>query len=268
MKTTTRAHLAGVLAAAVVIGALATAPAAQAAPLSDAEMVGLLKTIDDRQHNGGDYKSLAYIEQKEKGKSDLLYEAVIYRRDEDDKLMILFLKPKAEAGKGYLRIDKNLFMYDPTTGKWERRTERERIGGTDSRRSDFDESRLAEEYTPSWVGEDKLGKKTASHLKLVAKPGADVAYPTLALWIDADTGNVLKQQEFALSGRLMRTSYYPMWSRMFSPSKGADIWFPKKIHIYDEVEKGNQTTVVLQKVDLSSLQANMFTKAWLESKSR
>ena len=24
-----------------------------------------------------------------------------------------------QAGKGYLRLDRNLFMYDPTTGKWE-----------------------------------------------------------------------------------------------------------------------------------------------------
>ena len=37
----------------------------------------------------------------------------------------------------------------PTVGKWERRTERERIAGTDSRRADFDESRLAEEYEPA-----------------------------------------------------------------------------------------------------------------------
>ena len=62
--------------------------------------------------------------------------------------MFLFLKPKASQGQGYLRLDKNLWFYDPSVGKWERRTERERIGGTNSRRSDFDESRLAEEYDP------------------------------------------------------------------------------------------------------------------------
>ena len=80
----------------------------------------------------GDYKALAYLEQKEKDKTDVVREAVVYRRDADDKLMILFTKPKTEAGKGYLRLDKNLWSYDPTVGKWERRTERERIGGTDT----------------------------------------------------------------------------------------------------------------------------------------
>jgi hypothetical protein len=247
---------------------LALPLAATAAPLNAQQMVEVLKVIDDRQRNGGDYKSLAYIEQKEKDKNDLVYEAVVYRRDADDKLMILFTQPKAEAGKGYLRIDKNLWSYDPTVGKWERRTERERIGGTDSRRADFDESRLAEEYDPTFVGEEKLGKFAVWHLKLKARAGVDVAYPVTELWIDQATSNVLKRQEYALSGRLMRTAYYPQWEKMFSPSKGAEIYYPKSIRIFDEVEKANSTVVLIQSVDLNSLPANIFTKAWLESKSR
>lgn len=238
-----------------------------AEPLTETQMHDLLSVIDDRQRNSGDYKALAFIEQKEKGKEDLLYESVIHRRDENDELVILFLRPKSEAGKGYLRIEKNLFFYDPTVGKWERRTERERIGGTDSRRSDFDESRLAEEFTPSYVGEEKLGKFTVHHLKLEVKEGVDVAYPVVELWVDAEN-NVLKRQEFALSGRLMRTAYYPKWEKLFSESKKADVYFPKEIRIFDEVEKGNSTTIVLREVDLSSLPENIFTKAWLESQSR
>jgi hypothetical protein len=255
------------LLASLALLALLTGPRAAQA-LSKDEMVKVLSEIDDRQRNGGDYKSLAYIERKEKDKNDLVYEAVVYRRDEDDKLMILFLKPKSEAGKGYLRIDKNLWMYDPTVGKWERRTERERIGGTDSRRNDFDESRLAIEYEPAYVGEEMLGKFPVHHMKLTAKEGIDVAYPVIELWVDKATTNVLKRQELALSGKLMRTSYYPKWEKLFSPSKKADIYYPKEIRIFDEIEKGNSTVVLLQSVDLNSLPANIFTKAWLESKSR
>lgn len=253
----------------LVFIALSTLLAASPAfALTQAEVDAIVKELDDRQRNSGDYKSLVYIEQKEKNKNDLIYQAVVYRRDEDDKLMILFTQPKAEAGKGYLRIDKNLFMYDPAVGRWERRTERERIGGTDSRRADFDESRLADEFDARFVGDEKLGVFDVARLKLTAKKGVDVAYPVLELWVDKQTGNLLKQQEFALSQRLMRTSYYPKWERMHSPSKGADVYFPKEIRIFDEVEKGNQTVIVMQKVDLSKLEANMFTKAWLESKSR
>ncbi len=236
--------------------------------LEQEEMDALLKLIDARQQYAGDYKALTYIEQKEKNKNDLVYQAVIYRRDKEDKLMILFVKPQAEAGKGYLRIDKNLFMYDPTVGKWERRTDREHIGGTDSRRTDFDESRLSEEYIPAYVKEEKLGQHQVHHLKLTAKKNADTAYPIMHIWIDKKTTNILKQQEYALSGRLMRTVYYPKYEKMYSKSKGMDIFIPKQIRIFDEIEKGNRTIIVLQKIDINPLPANIFTKAWLESKSR
>ncbi len=238
-----------------------------AAP-SDADMVKMLTVIDDRQQNTGDYKSLVYIENKEAGKSDLVYQAVIYRRDANDQLVILFVKPQSEAGKGYLRLDNNLFLYDPTVGKWDRRTERERIGGTGSNRQDFDQSRLHEEYAPTFVAEEKLGQYQVEHLKLKMIPGKDVAYPVCDLWVDKSTGNVLKRQDYADSGKLLRTTYYPAWNKVFSKSKNAEVYFPKEIRIIDEVEKGTQTTVVIQEVALDALDPNIFTKAWLESKSR
>lgn len=243
------------------------AAAPVAAPTHDA-MVGMLRTIDDRQQNSGDWTSLVFIEQKEQGKSDLVYQAVVYRRDVTDKLAILFTKPQSEAGKGYLRADDNLFFYDPAVGKWERRTERERIGGTDSNRQDFDQSRLADEYEPAYVEATKLGAFAVDHLKLTSKPGVDVAYPTVELWLDQATGNILKRQDFALSGKLMRTTYYPQWNKLYSESKKAEVYFPKEIRIYDEVQTGNSTTVVIQEVDLKSLDDAIFTKAYLESKSR
>jgi len=253
----------GLVSAVLVV--LAVSPAFA---LDKAEMVALLKELDDRQRNSGDYNAVVFIDAKEKGKTDVSYEAVIYRRDDDDKLVILFTQPKSEAGKGYLRIDRNLFLYDPSVGKWERRTERERIGGTSSRRNDFDESRLAEEFEPEYVGEETLGKFTVHHLRLTAKAGADVAYPLLELWVDKATGNMLKAQDVALSGRLMRTSYYPKWQKMFSEDKKAEVYFPREIQIYDEVEKGNKTTIVMRAVELKPLEDSIFTKAWLESKSR
>jgi outer membrane lipoprotein-sorting protein len=251
-----------------VLLAAAIAAPALAAPLDAAGTARVVRELDERQRNSGDYKAMVFLERKEKDKNDLVYQLVVYRRDADDKLMMLFLKPKAEAGRGYLRIDKNLFMYDPTTGKWDRRTERERIGGTDSRRQDYDESRLAEDYTATYVGEEDLGKFKVHHIRLDALREADVAFPIMHVWVDQGTGNLLKSQEHAQSGKLMRTSYYPKWERMYSASKKADIYFPREIRIFDEVEKGNKSTIVIEQVDLSPLDANIFTKAWLEARSR
>ncbi len=54
----------------------------------------------------------------------------------------------------------------------------------------------------------------------------------------------------------------------FSETKGADVYIAKEIRIFDEIEKGKNTTVIVQEVDLRELSDSIFTKAWLESKSR
>jgi hypothetical protein len=256
------------LLVAAALGSAGVLPKVAHAAPSKAEMVALLKVVDDRQRNQGDWRSNVYMEQKEKDKVAVVYEALVFRRSADQRFMILFTKPKASQGQGYLRIDQNLWFYDPAVGKWERRTERERIGGTNSRRSDFDESRLAEEYDPEDNGEEKLGVYTAQVMTLKGKPGLDLAFPVIKLWVDKATNNVLKRQEFALSGRLLRTSYYPKWQKIFSESRGADVWYPQEIRFYDEVEKQNSTLILIKSVDLKALEPNLFTKAWLESKAR
>jgi hypothetical protein len=251
-----------------VAAILASLFAQRASALTQQETDALVKLVDERQHNNGDWAASCYMETKEKDKTDVAYDLVYFRRTEGQRILILFTKPKSEAGKGYLRIEKNLWMYDPSTGRWERRTERERIGGSDTRRGDLDESRLDEEYTAKWEGDEKVGKFDAHRLLLDVKEGVDVAFPRIRLWIDAGTGNLLKRQEMALSGRLMRTSYYPKWRKVHSESKGTDVWYPEEMRYYDEIEKTNSTLILVREVDLRPLGLNVFTKAWLESKSR
>jgi outer membrane lipoprotein-sorting protein len=253
----------------LAVSVLASPLGAWAEPPPGAEqLLKMVQTIDERQRSPGDYRVLAYIEAKEKDKTDTAQEALVYRRNADRKLMILFTKPKSQAGKGYLRLEKNLWFYDPSVGQWSRRTDRERINGTDSRREDFDESHLAEDYTVSSPGDGKLGKFDTWILDLKVKDGHEVAYPIVKMWVDKSNGTLLKRQDFALSNRLMRTLYYPHWDKLFSESKKADVWFPAEIRIYDEIEKANSTIVVLKDPDLHNLETNIFTKAWLEAKSR
>ena len=236
--------------------------------LSAAQALDLVKVVDERQRNTGDYQSLCYVKETEKNKEPRVYQLVVYRRDTDDKFMLLFTKPKEEAGKGYLKIDKNLWLYDPSTGKWTRRTERERLGGTNSRRSDFDESRLADEYTVESEGADVLGAFKVHKLKLTSKPNIDVAYPLIKLMVDQESQNTLKREEFALSGKLLRTTYYPKWKKQFSASKKADVWIPEEMRVFDELEKGNSTVILIKETALESLDKNIFTKAWIEAKSK
>lgn len=251
----------------LILSAALSLPAIARAELDPGEVRELLVEIDERQRAPGDYKALALIEQSRQGETDSIFQSAIYRNDEDDRFMILFLKPRAEAGKGYLRIEQNMFMYDPTVGKWERRTERERLMGTDTRRADLDEWRLSEQYEGRFVADETLGRFPVHHLELTAKDDARVPYPKMHVWVDQASHNVLKRQDYALSGRLMRTAYYPKWRRLTAPG-GREVRYPEEMRILDEVEKGNRTTVVITKLDLRDLDPNLFTKAWLESRSR
>jgi hypothetical protein len=243
-------------------------PAWSADKLSDDDALKLVKELDDRQRNTGDYTSLVYIKETEKNKEPHVFQAIVYRRYADYKLIILFTKPKEEAGKGYLKIDKNLWMYDPNTGKWERRTERERIAGTNSRREDFDESRMAEEYNVKFETNGTLGPYKTFIIKLSAKDGIDVAYPVIKLAVDQENRNIVRREEFSLSGKLMRTTYYPKWNKKYSESKKGDVWIPEELRIFDELEKGNNTIVLIKETDFKNVDNNIFSKAWIESKSK
>lgn len=243
-----------------------TARTARAA--SRDELIKLLEQVDDQQRSEGDWKSLVHIEQKERDKVAVVYEALVLRRSKDQRFLILFTKPKVSQGQGYLRIDRNLWFYDPSIGKWERRTEREHIGGTNSRRSDFDESRLTQEYEPEDRGEEKLGVYQTQLMMLRGKPGLDLAFPVVKLWIDRLDKVILKRQDFALSGRLLRTSYFPKWKKIFNAAKQAEVWYPEEIRVYDEVDRENSTLIINRLVELKPLDNNVFTKAWLEGKSR
>lgn len=252
----------------LIIATQSPLAARAASALSDAEALELVRVLDEKQRNSGDYKATAFVKESEKNKEPKLLQSIVYRQDDTNKFMILFTRPKEEAGKAYLKIDKNLWNYDPGTGKWERRTEREKIGGTNSRRADFDEPSLVDDYNVRFEGPGKLGSYQVHQLELVVKDGKDVAYPKLKLWVDQAEKNILKREEYSLSGKLMRTSFYPKWNKVYSKSKKGDVYVPEEIRIFDELEKGNSTIILLKDVDLSKLEDSMFTKAWIESKSR
>jgi len=253
-------------ASSAAINAKTNAQTNDQTQLNQQQVDALVVKLDELSHFDSDLQAQLYLQQKHREKGDLLYKAVVYRQDENDRLMMMFIKPKSDAGKGYLVIEKNLFLYTPSTGSWARVSE-DRISGTDSNMADFDDWNLAKEYNARYIDTVKLGKFSVHHLTLESKPGLQVKTPKLELWIDTEKAHTLKMQEFALSGRLLRTTYRTQW-RLIKEGTDQQHYFPMETRIYDEVEKGNQTTMVFDKITLNDLPSKIFTKAWLESKSR
>jgi hypothetical protein len=245
---------------------LASAQAFAAEPMSQEQVNTLMKELDDRTHFEGDYKAVALAHSKNREKGESVQKMAIYRRDADDRLMLLFLQPKADAGKGYLMIDKNFFSYEPSTGSWTRVSD-ERVGGSALNRANFDGFNFSGRYDGEFVAYEKLGKFDVARIKLTAKEGADADEDVVELWVEKTSNNVLKQKDYALSGRLLRTTYRTNYQK-FSDATGKMQYVPMKSIVKDEVEVGNKTTMVLEQIDTDPLAANIFTKAWLESKSR
>lgn len=234
--------------------------------MSKDEVQALMKELDRKTQFEGDYKAVAMAHSKNREKGESVQQMAIYRRDADNRLMLLFLQPKSDAGKGYLMIDKNFFSYEPATGSWTRVSD-DRVGGSALNRANFDGFNFAERYSGEFVAYEKLGQYKTARIKLTAKDGADADEDIIEIWVETQNNNVLKQQDFALSGRLLRTTYRTNY-KQFSDGEGNSQYVPMKSIVKDEVEIGNQTTMVIEQIDTSPLTANIFTKAWLESKSR
>jgi hypothetical protein len=241
------------------------APAAAAAP-PKGDVEELLRKVDARTDALGDYQALCVVQEKQKARS-IVREMIVFRRKDGEKFSMLLTGPRAYAGSAVLRLDRNLWSFDPRVGRWDRHTQRDQVAGTNMRTSDFDSIRLAEFYEGQRRGEEKVGGIPAQRLHLKAKPGVDVVVAEMDLWID-ESLNILKIDEFASGGKVVRTLLFSKYARMSPPGGGADVWYPMEVRVLDRVETERVTTVAYQKVDLSPIETGVFTKAWVESKSR
>ena len=116
----------------------ATGSAAEGAQTAHPEATELLARIDELIRFGSDGKAAFYLEEEQQGRR-VAREGKAYNRASEDQFVFFIEKPKTEQGGGYLKLGNNLFAYDAKLGRWERRTERDRLAGTNLRRSDLTE---------------------------------------------------------------------------------------------------------------------------------
>lgn len=263
-----RSPLATRLATAIcALGLLASERSQAAAPSVDPQ--ALLKKVDDAQTRGGSFKMTFFMVNQQGDAPAIAREGSVFGMldSTDDRLVILFSKPKTEQGTGYLRIEENLWSYDASVGRWERRTERDRIAGTDSRREDFEAPELAKKYVATYEGESQLGTFKTYTLLLKVKPGVDVAFPMKRIWVAQDSCNLLKELDYSLSGKLVRSAVYPKWQKAYSEAKKGDVSYASEMR-FDDAETHGKTFVTVRSMALQKVEMNVFTKAWFEGQSR
>ena len=184
-----------------------------------------------------------------------------YRRDSENKFLMLFVEPVTQRGQGYLMIDDNLWFYDPESRKFSHTSLKEQFAESDANNSDFRESSIASDYRVAAVSEDTLGKFAVYVLDLEAT-NSEVTYPNERIWVTKDTSLVLKTEDSSANGRLMRTSYFPNYAKV------GDKYMPTKMIFVDNLIQGRKTQITVTDISTDPLPDSLFTKSYVERVNR
>jgi outer membrane lipoprotein-sorting protein len=187
--------------------------------------------------------------------------AKMFRRDREEKFVLIILKPRVQRGQGYLQLEDNLWFYDPESRKFTHTSLKENIQNSEAKNSDLRGSSLAEDYSIQGWEEEQLGAYPVYVLKLQALHD-EVAYPELRLWIRREVPVVLKAENYSLSGRLMRTAYYPSYTKL------GEKYIADKMLLVDELREGERTQVTLTDPSIEAVPDHVFTKSYIERVNR
>ena len=215
-----------------------------------------------------DFSAEYSILQNKPGQGASETKAVIFRRDSDDKYLILILEPLVDKGKGYLKIGNNLWLYDPVDRRFNITSAKDRFQNSNARNSDFTQSTLAQDYRVVNQTTGKLGAYNTRILELEALHD-DVTYPKMKVWVD-ENNLVRKFEDYSLSGQLMRTTAIPKYRTL------DERFVPVQIVIVDALAgrtingkfKNERTIITVTKPSLSKLPDMVFTQAYLERVSQ
>jgi outer membrane lipoprotein-sorting protein len=184
-----------------------------------------------------------------------------FRRDRDDKFLLLILEPATQKGQGYLKIKENLWFYDPESRKFSHTSFKESFQGSDANNSDFRSRSYKDDYEVTSWEEGKLGKYEVYIIDLTARHD-EVTYPYQKIWVRKDNSLLLKMEDYSLNKRHMRTSFFPNYAKV------EDKYLPTKMLFVDELTEGRKTQVTMTNISLDDLPDTVFTKNYLELVNR
>ncbi len=237
---------------------------------SEVNSVAILSKIDAQvSFMDSDFSAEVQLNQIKPGEGVSQKTVALFRRDREQKYVMLLLKPDTDRGKGYLKIGNNLWLYETVpTRRFTVTSAKDRFQNSNARNSDFTRSTLAEDYKIVSVTKEKLGPFDTTVYTLEAIHN-DVTFPKTKLWVTPDN-LVRKTEDYSLSGQLLRTTAMPSYQEF----KGR--WVPKKVTIIDAllgktlngVFKNEVTEYSLSKLSTDPLPSIMFTQSYLEKNSQ
>ena len=204
-----------------------------------------------------DFSAVYTIVSEKPGEEKSVTQARLFRRDSNDQFVLLFLQPQIQRGQGYLRVDETVWFYDPESRKFEKSTLRDNVQDSDAQNSDFNRNSLADDYRITSWELGSLGRYEVYILDLESI-NDDVSYESIRLWVRTDVSIILKEENYSVSGRLMRTAVYPRYTKIY------DRFLPSNALIVDELNEGERTQFSLQDATTAEIPDYVFSKSYLE----
>lgn len=237
---------------------------------ADPSALEIMEKMEEVEDIGIDITVKVKITQQKADQGTKVFESIYYRRDNDDAFLIVMTSPDNEKGNGYLRVGDNMWMYRRNTRTFQIMKRDQSIAGTDAKAGDLESRKFTDLYEPAvddqgneLLTEEMLGKAKIPVYRLeVLGKVKDVEYPKVIYWVRQDNFLTMKQEQYALSGTLMETSYFPKWTEV----EGR--YIPLQMIFVDEFEEGNKSLLELSGISLEPIDNDVFTKAYLENLSK
>ena len=156
-----------------------------------------------------------------------------------DKAFTEYISPPREAGTKMLKIGNKLWTYSPQTDRVIQISGhmlRQSVMGSDMSYNDMMEDKPMEElYEASIEGSIEINGRDHWIVVLEAKING-LAYPKRKLWIDKEYLLPMKEELYAKSGKLLKTS------TMSDVKRIQGRWFPSRFNFRDELKKNSKGT--------------------------
>jgi outer membrane lipoprotein-sorting protein len=179
-----------------------------------------------------------------------------------DSTLVEYLSPPRERGKKMLRLGDKIWNYTPEPNDRiiaiSGHLLRQSVMGSDLSYEDMTENhKLIELYDAEVTGEEELDGRQCWVVDLTAKT-RDVTYHTRKIWVDQERWLPLKEERYAKSGRLLKTTTITEVFRV------SGRWYPKRMIFKDMLQRGEGTEYIVESIDFDvEIPDHMLTKAAL-----
>ncbi len=161
---------------------------------------------------------------------------------------IEFTNPE-DRGTKYLKKDGRLYVYSPDTEEVmpiSGHLLKESMMGSDLSYEDtIENEKLSARYAPVLTGKSETGGRAAWVLELSAKKKTE-SYPKQKLWIDVENGDLLRSEQYALSGAKLKEY------ALIKAEKIGARRFPVESEMRDLLRKGSRTVFRMSKIELDA----------------